>query len=79
MVAAIAATPTTAAICGLAFGFSATDLAETIVHVSSHMFDSTDDEEYCWGGCPASLGRWDAYDNADSFSKFAWEVWTTLP
>lgn len=67
-------------ICGLAFGRSATDLAETIVHESSHKFDGTDDEAYCWrGSCPPSLGRWDAYDNADSFSKFAWEAWTTIP
>jgi hypothetical protein len=66
-------------LCEAAFGRSATDLAETIVHESSHKFDSTDDEAYCWGGCPTSLGRWDAYDNADSFSKFAWEAYTTLP
>jgi hypothetical protein len=58
---------------------SVNDLAETIIHVRSHKFDNTDDEAYCWAGCPASLDRWDAYDNADSFPKFAWDACTTLP
>ena len=66
-------------ICPCAFGRSTTDLAETIVHESSHKFSNTDDEAYCWGGCPSSLDRWDAYDNADSYSKFAWEVYMTTP
>jgi outer membrane protein OmpA-like peptidoglycan-associated protein len=66
-------------LCEDAFGRSDVDLAETIVHESSHKFDNTDDEAYCWGGCPSTLDRWAAYDNADSFSKFAWEVYTTLP
>lgn len=66
-------------LCPGAFGRSATDLAETITHESSHKFSGTDDKAYCWGGCPSSLSRWDAYDNADSYSKFAWEVYTTLP
>lgn len=66
-------------LCEDAFGRSDVDLAETIVHEFSHKFDNTDDEAYCWGGCPSTLDRWAAYDNADSFSKFAWEVYTTLP
>ena len=53
-------------------------LARTIVHESSHKFDGTDDEEYCYTGCN-SIDRWDAYDNADSYARFAWEAYTTLP
>jgi outer membrane protein OmpA-like peptidoglycan-associated protein len=66
-------------LCGAAFGRSAVDLAETIVHESSHKFDNTDDKAYCWGGCPATLSRWSAYDNADSFSKFAWDASLNIP
>jgi hypothetical protein len=66
-------------LCGSAFGRSAVALAETIVHESSHKFDHTDDEAYCWGGCPATLSRWSAYDNADSFSKFAWDAYLNIP
>ena len=66
-------------LCEAAFGRSVNNLAETIIHECSHKFDNTGDEAYCSGGCPASLDRWDAYDNADSFSKFAWEAYTTIP
>jgi outer membrane protein OmpA-like peptidoglycan-associated protein len=58
-------------LCEAAFGSGDLDLARTLVHEFSHMFDSTDDEEYCWSGCSSSLDRWDAYDNADSYAGFA--------
>jgi len=66
-------------LCGSAFGRSANSLAETIVHESSHKFDNTGDHEYCWSGCPSTLSRWSAYDNADSFSKFARDAYLTIP
>jgi outer membrane protein OmpA-like peptidoglycan-associated protein len=65
-------------LCEAAFGRGDLALAETLVHEFSHMFDFTDDEVYCWkdGGTACSkLSRWDAYDNADSFSSFAAEVY----
>lgn len=65
-------------ICPQGFGRTTNELARTIVHESSHKFDSTDDEEYCYTGCK-SIDRWDAYDNADSYARFAWEAYTTLP
>lgn len=65
-------------LCGSAFGRSDTALAETIAHESSHKFDNTGDKAYCWGGCPASLDRWAAYNNADSFSKFARDSYLTI-
>ncbi len=65
-------------LCEAAFGRSDRYLAETLVHEFSHMFDFTDDEEYCARGCSASLSRWDAYDNADSYSGFAAEAYLTL-
>jgi hypothetical protein len=64
-------------MCPQAFGRSTNELARTIVHESSHKFDDTDDEEYCYTGCH-SIDRWDAYDNADSYARFAWEAYTTL-
>lgn len=63
-------------LCAAAFGRSNAALAETIIHEASHMFDFTDDEKYCsvGAGC-AGLDRWDAYDNADSFSTFAMDLY----
>jgi hypothetical protein len=67
-------------LCDAAFGRSDVDLAETINHESSHKFNSTSDHAYCWGGsCPSSLSTSNALDNADSFSKLAWDIYTTLP
>jgi hypothetical protein len=64
-------------LCEAAFGRSDLDLADTLVHEYSHLYDHTNiiqKETYCWqGGCD-KLSRWDAYDNADSFSSFAAEV-----
>lgn len=67
-------------LCAAAFGRSNSALAETLIHENSHMFDFTDDEEYCslTSGCSSGLSRWDAYDNADSFSTFAQDVYLNL-
>jgi hypothetical protein len=65
-------------LCEAAFGRSDLQMAETLVHEYSHMFDLTDDEVYCWTGRCSSLDRWDAYDNADSFSSFAAEAYLQL-
>ena len=67
-------------LCAAAFGRSNSALAETLIHENSHMFDFTDDEGYCSlvGGCPDDLSRWDAYDNADSFSTFCQDVFENL-
>lgn len=62
-------------LCEPAFGSGDLDLARTLVHEFSHLFDRTDDEEYCPGGCSSSLDRWDAYDNADSYAGFASEAY----
>ncbi len=62
-------------LCEAAFGRGDKFLAKVIVHECSHMFDFTDDEEYCSRtGCSKSLSRWDAYDNADSYAWFAFEA-----
>jgi hypothetical protein len=66
-------------LCESAFTRSDNDLAEILVHEASHKFSRTDDEAYCWSGCPASLSRWAAYDNADSYSKFARDVYLLVP
>jgi hypothetical protein len=65
-------------MCEAGFGGGDLALARTLVHEFSHMFDFTGDEEYCPGGCSASLSRWDAYDNADSFAGFASDAYLTL-
>jgi hypothetical protein len=66
-------------LCVRAFGRSNAALAETLVHESSHKFDGTADEVYCEGGCPSELSPSDAWNNADSYSKFAWELYFSLP
>jgi hypothetical protein len=67
-------------LCEGAFGRSNPDLAETILHENSHMFDYTDDEQYCSvaSGCPG-LNTSDAIDNADSYSTFALDAYLNLP
>jgi outer membrane protein OmpA-like peptidoglycan-associated protein len=70
-------------MCKGAFGTGIFDLASTIIHECSHIFDRTNlsdiaGEPYCTGGCPASMDRWDAIDNADSYAEFAEEVYTRL-
>ncbi|MDQ3773307.1 MAG: DUF4157 domain-containing protein [Pseudomonadota bacterium] len=63
-------------LCEHMFGRPAPEMAKTIVHECSHMFDFTDDEEYCpSSGCPKSLDRWDAIDNADSYAWFAYDAY----
>jgi hypothetical protein len=65
-------------LCEAAFGRNDLELAETLVHEFSHMYDHTNiiqDETYCWKGGCGSLDRWDAYDNADSFAAFAAEAY----
>lgn len=68
-------------MCPDAFGRSNSALAETIVHENSHMFDHTSLDKYCnlSSGCSSGLSRWDAYDNADSFSTFAQDAYFNLP
>jgi hypothetical protein len=65
-------------LCEAAFGRSDLSLAATLVHEFSHLFDWTDDEEYCSGGCSASLSPEDAFDNADSYARFAQEAFIKL-
>jgi hypothetical protein len=60
-------------LCEPAFGRSDLSLAETLVHEFSHIFDFTDDEEYCPTGCSSSLTSRDAINNADSYAGFAKE------
>jgi hypothetical protein len=69
-------------LCDGAFGRGDIRLADTLVHEFSHMFDHTNldffgDEPYCDPDC-RSLSRWDAYDNADSYSSFAAEAYVRL-
>jgi outer membrane protein OmpA-like peptidoglycan-associated protein len=61
-------------------GFDQNDigLATTLVHELSHMWDYTDDKEYCQGGCGPSLTPEDALDNADSYARFASDVYLRL-
>lgn len=63
-------------MCPRAFGDD-NELAATIIHECAHMYDFSFGETYCEGGCPSSMDRWDAYSNADSYSEFAQEVFTT--
>ena len=50
-------------------------LSTTILHELSHRLDNTDDEQYCG---PAryceDLSTRDAIDNADSYARFAQEI-----
>jgi Domain of unknown function (DUF4157)/Lysine-specific metallo-endopeptidase len=51
-------------------------LAQTVLHELSHRLDNTDDEKYCRpteGWCEA-LSTKDAIDNADSYARFAREL-----
>jgi hypothetical protein len=68
-------------LCEAAFGRGDLSLADTLVHEYSHLFDTTNlkqEETYCWqGGCDA-LSRWDAYNNADSYSSFAADAYIKL-
>jgi hypothetical protein len=65
-------------LCEAAFGQSDIDLASTLVHECSHLYDLTDDKVYCWKssgkGC-SMLSPKDAYDNADSYANFARSVY----
>lgn len=63
-------------VCKAAFGDD-DELAATIIHECAHMYDFSFGDTYCEGGCPTSMDRWDAYSNADSYSEFAQEVFTT--
>jgi outer membrane protein OmpA-like peptidoglycan-associated protein len=62
--------------CPAGFGFGDPELAATIVHEYSHLYDNTDDKKYCEGGCPAALTTADCIANADSYSEFAQELVT---
>jgi Lysine-specific metallo-endopeptidase len=54
------------------------DLASTLVHEHSHLYDGTQflktDEPYCEGGCPPSLSPSEAINTADAYSEFAKEA-----
>jgi hypothetical protein len=65
-------------LCEAVFSHSDIDIAETIVHESSHLYDGTADKGYCWengGGACATMGPANAYNNADSYSNFAKAAW----
>jgi hypothetical protein len=69
-------------LCGAAFGRSVNELAETIVHESKSPVRRHRRRGVLLpvsSGCSPSLSRTDAFDNADSFSKFALEAFTTIP
>lgn len=63
-------------LCDLAFKHSTTELASTLIHEMSHLVDGTwkVGELDCQGGCPSGTDRWDLYDNADSYARFAEEA-----
>lgn len=65
-------------LCEAAFNQNDIDLAVTLVHECSHLYDGTDDNGYCWenGGTRcATMGASAAYDNADSYAYFARAAW----
>jgi hypothetical protein len=65
-------------LCEAVFTHPDIDIAETIIHESSHLYDGTDDKGYCWengGGACATMGPANAYNNADSYSNFAKQAW----
>lgn len=65
-------------LCEAVFTHPDIDIAETIIHESSHLYDGTADKGYCWqggGGACATMGPANAYNNADSYSNFAKEAW----
>jgi hypothetical protein len=64
-------------LCEAAFGRSDLNLAATLVHECSHLFDNTKDKLYCWKDC-SKLDPEDAYDNADSYAGFVREAYTAL-
>jgi hypothetical protein len=66
-------------VCASAFGRSDQALATTLVHENSHMYGWTDDNQYCSPVSGCSLDRWAAYDNADSYARFAEEINLTFP
>jgi hypothetical protein len=63
-------------LCEHMFGRPTPEQAKTIVQECSHMFDFADDELNCpSSGCPKSLDRWDAIDNAYSYGWFAYDAY----
>jgi hypothetical protein len=61
-------------LCEAAFGKPDLELAETLVHEFSHLFDATSDRLYCWNGC-STLAPEVAFDNADSYAGFAHDLY----
>lgn len=61
-------------LCEAAFGKPDLELAETLVHEFSHMFDATSDRRYCWNGC-STLAPEVAFDNADSYAGFSHDLY----
>ena len=62
-------------LCEAAFGTGDLDLARTLVHEFNHLFHHTSDKQYCYGGKCSSLDPKDAYDNADSYARFAHDAY----
>jgi hypothetical protein len=64
-------------LCEFAFKHSTTELASTLIHELSHLVDNTwkTSELDCTGGCPPGVDRFDLYDNADSYARFAEEAY----
>jgi len=65
-------------LCEAAFEENDIGLATTLAHEFSHMWDYTDDKEYCQGGCSSSLTPKNALDNADSYARFASDAYLQL-
>lgn len=61
-------------LCEAAFGKPDLELAETLVHEFSHMWDATSDRRYCWKDC-STLAPDVAFDNADSYAGFAHDLY----
>jgi hypothetical protein len=64
-------------LCEAAFRGNDLDLAATLVHECSHLFDHTDDKRYCWKDC-SKLDPETAYDNADSYAGFSHDAFVKL-
>jgi len=65
-------------LCEAGFTRGDVDLATTMVHENSHMFDATGDPQYCDQSAGCTLDRWSAYDNADSYAIFAQDVYQNM-
>ena len=61
---------------GLKMAYNMQELSATILHEMSHRLDKTRDHQYCWKpGC--DLPSKTAVDNADSYSRYARDIFNT--